>query len=242
MTVAQLLQIPTCLTPGIRSWLAAAVLCCLAMSLQLNASWQTPLNDEEIKKAADAAMSQYASGATARPDGVGLRSISSTGTAHPLGVQVLLIELKEQKRPADQASRIAEVFLFNYLRGVTEFKLFDVERNELIATRDIPSVHLPLADTEISYSKALIWNNPEFIERIRTEYEAVQSLSAGDSDLADLQTRVSIWVPNGSTEAHENCSSERCALISLFTQANYSFSIEPVVNLMSGEIYLDTVR
>ena len=70
----------------------------------------------------------------------------------------------------------------------------------------------------------------------------MQSLPAAETDLADLQTRVSIWVPKGNTEAHENCSRERCALISLFTAANYSFSIEPVVNLMSGEIYLDTVR
>ena len=62
-------------------------------------------------------------------------------------------------------------------------------------------------------------------------------------ELTDLQTRVSILVPNKKTgDKPELCQRERCALISLFGADNYSFSIEPVVNLMSGDIYLDLIQ
>lgn len=216
------------------------------LSSELHASWQVPLNAEEVGNVTSAAMSQYVSDDSSSPAGIQnqreLRSISSNSIPqHPLGVQVLLVELKEQKA-SDQAVRLAEVFVFDYQRGVTELNLVDVERNELIDKRYISSVHLPLSEAEITYSKALIWNNAEFKSRVQREIETLQT-DSGNVDFTDLQTRVSVLVPNGRmADQSELCGANRCALISLFSADNYSFSIEPVINLMSGDIYLDLVQ
>ena len=216
------------------------------------ASWQDPLNVGEIETTAATVLSRYSTGATDQSttsslqdgDSIGTRRIySASGTQHPLGVQVLSIELKEQKHVTDQSSRLAEVFLFNYPRAVTELHLVDVESSEVLSTRDIDSVHLPLSDAEISYTRKLIWSDAEFRERIQREFQSLNALEASAGvpvESADLQTRVSVWVPI-RRQAHQ-CMRNRCALISLFTQDNHSFSIEPVIDLMSGEIYLDLVQ
>ena len=237
-----------------KNWFYAAVLLsCTTCLPHLHASWQEPLNTEEVRNAATVVTSQLDpannvndinSGATNSTSGI--RTINRTDLRHPLGVQVLLVELKEQKQVIDQAARIAEVFIFNYQTGKSELNLVDVEHNQLISKREINSVHLPLSEQEIEYSKALIWNNTEFAEQIQAEYEnLISSVSnTNSSNVSDkLQTQISIWVPNSNVERQsEICMQNRCALISVFTQDNYNFSIEPVINLMSGQIYFDLVR
>lgn len=247
MTVAKFrINLPLSIIKRLRLFCA---LCCTALSFQLYASWQDPLSADEVHSATAIVMSQFSLGdsdksalsASAR----GSRELrSSDNFQHPLGVQVLLVELKEQKKNSVQTPRLAEVFVFDYQRGVTELNLIDVESDELMVSRDIESVHLPLSDEEINYSKNLIWNHAEFKQRVQREVETLQSLpSAVNGELTDLQTNVSILVPNNRTGNHSDvCRHNRCALISLFTADNHSFSVEPVVNLMSGEIYLDLVQ
>ena len=224
-------------------------LCCTALSFHLYASWQDPLSADEVSSATAIVMSQFSLGdldksalsASAR----GTRELrSSDNFQHPLGVQVLLVELKEKKQNSVQTPRLAEVFVFDYQRGVTELNLIDVESDELIASRDIASVHLPLSEEEINYSKNLLWNYSEFKERLQSEAETLDLLPGiTNGELIDLQTSVSILVPNrGAGSQSAQCNIDRCALISLFTDDNYNFSIEPVINLMSGEIYLDLVQ
>ena len=232
------------------AWHAGALLCGIVATSQLNAAWQNPLNTEETQTAASAVMSQYTNTGTAPFDtgnSTGSRTVNSAANLqHPLGVQVLLVELREQKNTADQAARIAEVFVFDYQQGVSELNLVDVESNLLLSTREIDSAHLPLSELEIEYSKTLIWNNTEFAERVQTEYEnLISSISDEISPNApdNLKTMVSIWVPNSNPERQSDpCVQSRCALISVFTEHNYNFSVEPVIDLMSGQIYLDLVR
>ena len=254
MTLATLFRIPVSHHLLKRARSAVALFCCLALTPQLQAAWQTPLNAEEIQNAASAVTSQVTSkdkgnfvAPVDRGSNTETRTINSAGNLqHPLGVQVLLVELKEQKQPVEQATRIAEVFIFNYQLGVAQLNLFDVEKNQLISTREIPSAHLPLSEQEIEYSKTLIWNNAEFRERIQTEYESfatVPDSTINSIETMGLQTRVSIWVPNRNAGSQsELCVQQRCALISLFSEENHSFSIEPVISLMSGQIYLDLVQ
>ena len=221
---------------------------CATCSSQLYASWQDPLSADEVSSATAIVMSQFASGDSGKSAisaaGRGSRELRSADDfQHPLGVQVLLVELKEQKQTSGQTSRLAEVFIFDYQRGVTELNLIDVESDELIVSTEIASVHLPLSEEEINYSKTLIWNHTEFVARVQREAETLESFPAiVNRELTDLQTNVSILVPNNRTgKQPANCGLERCALISLFSNDNHSFSVEPVINLMSGEIYLDRI-
>ncbi len=230
-----------------------AFIYCAALTSQLHAAWQTPLDAQEIQSAATAVMSRIAlttsdnfNSPIDSDNRTQTRSISAGDPQHPLGIQVLLVELKEQKQQTNQDARIAEIFIFNYKRGVAELNLFDVANNRVVSTQEITSAHLPLSEPEIEYSKTLIWDNAEFRERIQREYESLTAtpINTINSPLTNrLQTRVSIWVPNRNASGQsELCARQRCALISVFSEDNHSFSIEPVIDLMSGQIYLDMVR
>lgn len=223
----------------------------------LRGSWQTPLDEEEISRAASIAMvalvhvGQERKDSVAQSGGTADRALQADSSVeqknrHPLGTQVLLIELREQKKQSDQAARVAEVFVFDYERGVAELNLVEVEQNYLISKQILTTPHLPLAVEEISYSKSLVWNNAEIRELIDSEIHKSGLLDLDDStrfELPDLQTRVSIWVPNNPEQAGlSHCHWQRCALISLFTDSNYNFSVEPVVNLMSGDIFIDLIQ
>lgn len=226
----------------------------LVNSGQLSANWQQPLDRNEVDAVAAIALAEHAGGTTGwtKPSGnsmekslnVDQRSATVNSLPHPLGTQILLIELQEQKQ--QPLHRLAEVFLFDYQRGITERKLVDVERNLLVDSREISSVHLPLSETEIRYGTELIWSNSEVSQRVADE----MTVSGGHGDITGLDnavssllTRVSIWVPDNPGQAGiSQCDSQRCALISIFTTHNYHFSIEPVVNLMSGEIFVDIAQ
>lgn len=226
----------------------------LAYSALLFANWQQPLNKSEVDAAAAIALAGHTVTTTKQTESPG-KSVESAFTAfrrssisnnhsHPLGTQILLIELQEQKKQSLQ--RLAEVFLFDYQRGVTERKLVDVESKLLVDSRDIASVHLPLSQTEIRYSTELIWSNSEINQRVRDEMIASGAgMEHGGlaGDVSRLLTKVSIWVPDNPGQAGvSQCDSQRCALISIFTLDNYNFSVEPVVNLMSGDIFVDILQ
>lgn len=243
---------------------SVSLVCCLilliltiATATKAYSAWQAPLSNDEIIRATAIAMSDPPPGQQ-NPMGsspqVGLDEFRRSTQAnvriapaesHPLGSQILLIELKEEKNSSTPTVRLAEVFVFDYLRGIAELNLIDVEQNTLILKQEIPSVHLPLSDAEISYSKFLVSNNAELKRRIKDEIIATgQALPiTSEQLLSELQTRVSIWVPNSPVQSGaSNCDHERCALISLFTADHYNFAIEPVVNLMHGDIYTDLIK
>ncbi len=214
---------------------------------QLGADWQQPLTADEISRSVGIARYSRPVDRTRLSSDFGnaakhnVRSPLTNTRAHPLGVQILLVELREQKKPLSE-SRLVEVFLFNYDRRVAELNVIDIDQGALISTTDIDTAHLPLSDTEIEYSRSLIWNHDELKARVRHELSLLQTGGVGE-DLSRLQARVSIWVPQSTDQSGASgCDRERCAFISLFTENDYSFSVEPVVNLISGEIYIDLVR
>lgn len=221
---------------------------------QLLAAWQQPLSEDEVARVAAIIVSSDSSLngellqglATPRTD-TKLRSalggVDNGLLRHPLGTQILLVELKEQKKQSEQPRRLAEVFIYDYQRGVTELSVIDVEQERVIRKQTIATAHLPLVETEIDYVQQRIWNNAEISQRLQQEMHSSGGVAISGSSLSRLQTRVSIWVPtNPAQSGASNCVDERCALTSIFTEDNYNFSLEPVVNLMSGEIYLDLVQ
>jgi len=156
--------------------------------------------------------------------------------AHPLGVQILLVELKETKHRSEQTARLVEVFLFDYDGAGTHRKLVDVDSREIVTSTEISSAHLPLTDQEIAYGKALMWQDTELLQRLSVELNH-------STDIADLQSRVSVWVPGRDDQSGlSHCDVERCALVSLFTEDNDSLPVEPVINLMRSQVYTDLVQ
>jgi len=193
-------------------------------------AWQPSLSADEADRAVDMVLKQ-------EPAGFSIK------TAHPLGVQVLLVERREKKHKGDEQTSFVEVFVFDYIRNVTQLSLVDLAANMVVETTDVNSVHLPLTDQEISHSKAAISNHHELTERVSRELGFDNNPATTELNLADLQARVSVWVPGRSEYADTaKCDRQRCALISLFTNDDYSISVEPVVNLHSGEVFIDLIQ
>lgn len=190
-------------------------------------AWQPSLTSDEAARAVDMVLKQEPAG-------------FSVKRSHPLGVQVLLVERREIKHAVDEQIGFVEVFLFDYIRNATQFSLVDLAANMVVETTDINSAHLPLTEQEISHSKAAISNHYALSERVRRELGFDGNSASTEFRIADLQARVSVWVPETSNHADiSRCDHERCALISLFTSDDYSISVEPVVNLQSGEVFID---
>jgi hypothetical protein len=192
--------------------------------------WQDPPNANDRASAVAIALSDLASDSN-RP-GLATRS---TLSSHPLGVQVLLAELREQKNPS--TSQPIEVFLFDYATGKTVLKLVDLEQQHILSSTDIETTHLPLTDAEIQYAESLMQTHNALAERVQGELTAIQNeIVVG---LSELEARISVFVPHQSRTDESVCDRQRCALVSLFTEDDFSLSVEPVVNLSSGKVYLD---
>lgn len=204
-------------------------------------AWQIPLTELEQGEAVSIAL------AVQEPDPESLRqeelalSRDALGSVakHPLGVQVLLAELQENKNSHANDHRRVEVFLFDYDLGVTLLKLVDVERVAMVSTTVVDTVHLPLSDAEIQFARSVIHGHARLQTVVAAELSNSIKHHTGKSGIEDLHSRISVWVPDADTDMGSNCSNQRCALVSLFTRDDYSLSVEPVVNLFSGEIYLD---
>lgn len=207
-------------------------------STSLLAGWQAPLSSEEQAAATSLALDS----ATAELQPRNSTADDSASGLPTLENEVLLVELKHTKK--NQGARIAEVFVFDYNRGVTELHRINIEDNRVLEVIAIASTHLPLNDREQQLARALASEDDTVEAQLQTEYQRAfgQSLSS----IADLDMKVSIWQPQShqslSSDIASTCEQQRCALISVFTQDNYSFSLEPVVNLMQGIVYPEALQ
>jgi len=204
---------------------------CVFMCSGLQAGWQQSLTDAELQ-----ALALSISGS-----GTLQRQRNGQKTPHlSLGLEVVLIELQEKKTKPKDSQRLAEVFVFDYATSTTSVKLLDVDTQHLVSSRLIDTIHLPLNEREIAVALQWLLSDAELMTALRLEYEKQLGKTLKSLDQVDM--KVSIWNPGaGRADSHE-CNQSRCALVSLFTNNHYNFSVEPVVNLATGEINLDFVQ
>ncbi len=143
---------------------------------------------------------------------------------HPLQIQTLSIELDERKK--DKATRRARVYQFNYNTQHSRVLLIDLERQTVLTEQAIASVHLPLNEQEIATAKSLIEKNTTLMQQLNAALEKRGLPQMNDLSLLDV--KASVFEP--ANQSHP-CTSQRCALISLFDQTRTVFALEPVVNL-----------
>ena len=202
-------------------------------------AWQNALSPSEVSVALEVA-DLSVSVTSLDPTGVKEEAPDQT-SGHPLGIQLLIVELKEQKK-AVSGQRLAEIFTYNYSRQMAQRHIVDLHQSVLISVQDINSAHLPLSDAEIDYANLLLWDNPEFQQRVSQELLDLQ-LDPSSILISQTDARVSVWVP-GSEErsATSGCRLQRCALFSLYTDNEDSLTIEPVVNLVTGKVYVSILQ
>lgn len=226
-----------------------------AMTGHLFAGWQAPLSEDEVNlvlsSVSDSAdPDQYSS---QRSSGLGTRTLGSspqpadtlTDQRSHAGLQsrqVLLVELLERKnKNARQELRVAEVFVYDYDTTSTHRHLIDASTGVMIETQSVNSVHLPLNTAEQDFALQLIEQHPQLTQLLSAEY--TEQFASALPALSELQNKVSIWQPAVSNHpVATTCQQRRCALVSIFTDNNYNFSVEPVIDLHSGQLYTGVLQ
>lgn len=208
------------------------------MAPTINA-WQSALSPTEVSLALEVA-DLSVNGTSQDSTDVEERTQDLT-SSHPLGIQLLIVELKEQKK-AVVGQRQAEIFTYNYSTQMAQRHIVDLHQSVLVSVQDINSAHLPLSDAEIDYANLLLWDDPEFQQRVSQELLDLQ-LDPSSILISQTDARVSVWVP-GSVEqsAASGCRLQRCTLFSLYTDNEDSLTIEPVVNLVTGKVYVSILQ
>lgn len=209
----------------------------LAVALEGICGWQAPLTSKETSKAIAAALSLT-------PETKSIRSSEAVDAPlHPLGVQVILVEPLELKNSNNDTTRMGEVFIFDYLKNISERYIVDLFTGEVVEIAQVTGIHLPLSNFEVDYAKSVIGNHKGLERQLRQQLPEQVSEEQFRTWSAAVQSRVSIWVPDNSRHAKaKTCTQQRCALISLVTDREVSLPIEPIVNLMTGEVYLQVLQ
>ena len=199
------------------------------------AGWLPALSPDVLDTIRDAAMQRVHSSAAPQQ-----RSLAGAQNAHPLGVQVLFVEAKEQKKKSASSALQAEVFLFDYQRVQASVELVDAASGELISAKMLNSDQLPLNAVEANYAIQLLHGSADFYDRLGFEYQ--QQFDQALVDEKSIDMKVSVWVPDARVYKDTPCLNSRCALVSVFTNQHYNFSIEPIVDLVTGDVYLDLMQ
>lgn len=217
-------------------WVALMLVFLPLASGSLNAAWQASLTDAEIQALNDTVTDH----SRAAQHGMSLRANKVKSGRSELGLEVLLVELQEVKYRATDATRLAEVFVFDYASSTAKVMLVEVESQRVISSRQIYDIHLPLNEREVAVATRLLLDDTTLLSNLALEYE--KQVGKPLVSLQQLDMKVSIWNPASGGQYSQDCSLTRCALVSLFTKNHHNFSVEPVVNLSTGSVNLDWVR
>lgn len=209
----------------------ALPLAALFCANSLFAAWQDSLTEQEIESLSTRAKQQFP---TARLSTKGINADTKPG------VEILLVEIQENKSRKLHEAKLAEVFIFDYSTATASVQLINVDTHELISTRPIENIHLPLNQRETRVAKQILNNDVRFIDGLKSEYLA--QFGQPLSSLALLDMKVSIWDRPSNQVDGSICDRTRCALVSVFTHNHYNFSIEPVVELRDGTVHLDLLQ
>ncbi len=211
----------------------------VSLHLSAAAAWQEALSPGEISKAIELAEITTSADLQLPTSVAGAdRTTLQQTSIHALGTQVIFVELVEQKK-AQSDRRLAEIFTYDYDSQSAQRRIVDVQLGALVSIQDIDSAHLPLSDIEIDYANWLLWNNTGLRQHVLQELGDLQLTPSADL-LALTDARVSVWVPGSHEQgASSGCHLQRCALFSLYSINRDSLTIDPVVNLVSGEVFTD---
>lgn len=211
--------------------IAFIMLFALLGASNIYAAWQPALNEHDIDLLSAQAKRAYLNTQ---------RIVSKSSANDTLGTEVLLVELQEKKSRTSIDPQLAEVFIFDYPTNSAIVQLINVDTHELVSTRHITHIHLPLNQHEQDVTNKILLGDTALINELENEYLA--QFGQPLSSIEQLDMKISIWEPGPNDTQASFCDRTRCALVSIFTHDFYNFSIEPVVELQNAKVYLDLIQ
>ena len=132
--------------------------------------------------------------------------------------------------------RLADVYSYDYRSDETIHSIVDLTTQEKLQTERVQKLQLPLTENELARASKLIFNDPEQLTQIQTEYKRI----TGQTLVKPEQLHVKAFVftadslPEGLNAASQNCGLQRCAQVLMYTHDSVVFEISPIVNLSVG--------
>lgn len=216
-----------------RSKLRKYAIIMLLLSVQATAgAYQAPLNATEKALAMaliqDTVLDAAASNPFSRNFHSGLASLEWLSIA---------VKKTKNKNELARQSRHADVFLYDYRIEKSLYGVVDLQSQQLLEIRALPNHHLPLNSQERSAALTLVWSNKAVVDLISTE---LTSLDSGLSiNTGNLRAKVAVFQPHHTlSEEEQICQQRRCARINFTTPTQLSLSIEPIVLLATGEVFV----
>lgn len=195
------------------------------------AGWQPALSDLEQEQLSSLAKREHQTQQ---------RTADKSDSDVALGIEVLMVELQEKKSRKPTDALLAEVFVFDYSTNRASVQLIDVDTHELVSTRGIEHIHLPLNQRERDVTHQILLENRALISQLENEY--IEQFGQQLISIAQLDMKVSIWEPGANDTQASFCDETRCALVSIFTHDSYNFSVEPIVELHNAVVHLDLIQ
>lgn len=247
------------LSPELRSHAAALALDALGSD--------APTNLPAASTANSTLRPRNASGSGGSPD-ADAAGDQSDSLLHS-GSVALVVERRERKRGSqdEQPQDLIDAFVYHYAAGtlhrVTVAAGSDAQpqtdAQSVIEIRQLHSIQLPLTPSETRKVLQHLQQHAVLQQALASEYQQFHHRSL-NSDQLDY--RVAVWNPQASmpvptsetpltqsdtgiepasSAARTRCAERRCALIAVFTRDMFNFSIEPVIDLATGEVWLDAL-
>lgn len=205
-----------------------SALCLAFLSQNILAKDLDPLSPAELGKAVSLA-------APEQTTQLALRRAATPAPAVANELELLLVE----RRPVDKeqpGKRLADVYSYDYRNDETIHSIVDLNTQQRVHTERVQKLQLPLTENELARASKLIFNDPEQLTQIQTEYKRI----TGQTLLKPEQLQVKAFVftadnlPEGLNAASQNCGIQRCAQVLLYTHDSVVFEISPIVNLSVG--------
>lgn len=207
--------------------IALSALCLTFLSQNILAKDLDPLSSAELSKAVSLAAPEQSNQLAMH------RAAQAPAIAHAL--ELLLVE----RRPVDKeqpGQRLADVYSYDYRNDETIHSIVDLKTQERVHTERVQNLQLPLTENELARASKLIFNDPEQLSQIQTEYKRITGQTL--LKLEQLQVKAFVFtadsLPEGLNAASQNCGLQRCAQVLLYTHDSVVFEISPIVNLSAG--------
>jgi Cu2+-containing amine oxidase len=204
-----------------------SALCLAFFSHNVLAKDLDPLSPAELSKAVSLAAPEQSLQLAQRS------ATQAPATANEL--ELLLVE----RRPTDKeqpGKRLADVYSYDYRSDETIHNIVDLNTQALVETERVQKLQLPLTANELARATKLIFNDPEQLTEIQTEYQRITGQTLSNPEQLEVKafTFTTDSLPEGLNAASQNCGVQRCAQILLYTHDSVVFEISPIVNLSAG--------
>lgn len=198
-------------------------------------AFRDPLNKEQIDRVFNALSNKYPELERPVRKTFNVRQLNSASSNIASERPVLLLM---EKRPQDKnalATRMTDVYYYNYKKDETIHLIVNQEDGKIHKRRSVKNVQLPLIPEEIQRAYNIYLQSPHLQDLSQAYFDATAQMLI---DMNKINFKAFIF--HGEDNLNElnkeakRCGKTRCAQLLLYTDENIALNLSPVINLSKG--------